>query len=165
MTNKSIISLISVCLVSMFYVGSASAKATSTYLNVKMPKECGQWHVSPRVPQHYCTHRREQIYRTFNEYVRCDGQCRVRRGSWHGLGGSADLECDSTGAVGRAMVELRTAKCGHIVFYARGRGTLVSNLQDTEHKSFILEGDAKAVNVKQGRWESQRTHRYVVSKP
>jgi hypothetical protein len=41
MHNKSIFSLISFFLLSMFYVSSASAGPT--YINIKMSKECGAW--------------------------------------------------------------------------------------------------------------------------
>jgi hypothetical protein len=41
MNNKSIFSLISFFLLSMFYVASASAGPT--YVNIKIPKECGTW--------------------------------------------------------------------------------------------------------------------------
>jgi hypothetical protein len=49
MHNKSIFSLISFFLLSMFYVSSASAAAREfIYVKVEMPKECGAWEIAPK---------------------------------------------------------------------------------------------------------------------
>jgi hypothetical protein len=50
MNHKSIISLISFFLLSMFYV--ASANAGPTYVNIKIPKVCGAWKYNASRSQH-----------------------------------------------------------------------------------------------------------------
>ena len=90
MKNKSIISLISFFFLSMFYVGSASAGPT--YLNVKMPQECGFWKVAPGA-QH----------------------CIVRGPSNGKAGKDTAFKCVG-GGNGKGGVGINTQHCGQIIF-------------------------------------------------
>jgi hypothetical protein len=90
MKYKSIISLISFLLISMFYVASASAGPT--YLNVEMPKECGTWKVSPGA-QH----------------------CSVRGPASGKAGVDTAFKCWG-GGNGKGGVGIDTQHCGRVIF-------------------------------------------------
>jgi hypothetical protein len=113
MKYKSIISTISFLLISMFYVASASAGPT--YLNVKMPKECGTWELGPNA--HYCS---------------------VRGPSSGEAGVNTSFKCVG-GGNGKGIAVLDTAHCGRIVFahhrYERA-------LAATSHNIRVIGGKA-----------------------
>jgi hypothetical protein len=89
MKNKSIISLISFFLLSMFYV--ASANAGPTYVNVEVPKECGTWKVLT-YPQH----------------------CMISGPSSGKAGKATIIKCVG-GGNGKGGVGIETQRCGVII--------------------------------------------------
>jgi hypothetical protein len=137
MKNKSIISLISVFLLSMFY--GASASAGPTYLHVEMPKKCGTWKVSLG-PQH----------------------CSVRGSSSGNRGKDVAFKCVG-GDNGKGGIGIDTQSCGTIIFSTANRPSRYSS--KTDHSSYVLKGVAQHKNVIPGTWEAHNFHIYVVCPP
>jgi hypothetical protein len=101
MNHKSIISLISLFFVSMFYVSSASAGPT--YVNIKVPTECGTWE-----------HKGHQ-------------HCPFYNGG--GVGGkTAAFRCVG-GGNGKSTTTIKTQHCGQVTvatsFYKQSHGARV----------------------------------------
>ena len=72
MNNKSIFSLISFFLLSLFFVPSASAGPT--YVNIEIPKKCGAWNYKPS-SSHHCagTGRGKRVKAGTNGTFKCVG--------------------------------------------------------------------------------------------
>jgi hypothetical protein len=119
MKNKSIISLVSFFLLSMLYVAPAIAGAT--YLNVYIPKECGNWKVAPGA-QH----------------------CIVRGRSSGEAGGDAAFKCVG-GGNGKGGVGINTQHCPQTIFshhvYAG------PSLVHTMHTIYVSKGSASCFTV------------------
>ena len=100
MQSKSIFSLISFCLISMFFVPSVSAGQmlmAKTYVNIKFPKECGTW--------------RKHAVNTHN--------CAVGPVT-RGVGGTAKFTCQLIGGEGKGQLHISTrGKCQGVVLLVK----------------------------------------------
>ena len=137
MNHKSIISLISFFLVTMFYV--APARAGWLTLNVEVPKECGAW-AAVNVQQH----------------------CFVP-GPSRGKGGKhISFECradTSRGGPGRAVLE--TDNCGIIVFITDIKGSPEAR----KYYSAPYLGNVHGAHISKRKYIQSNTHNYKVCKP
>jgi hypothetical protein len=135
MKNKSIFSLISFFLLSMFYVAPASARGL--YLNVEVPKECGAWE---DVPVH--------------------DRCFTRGPSRGKAGGKIRYECvgDITSGEGRAVLD--TAKCDRVVFI-----TLTGGIGGQAWWSGAVHGLVLPLQHSDSARATSVTHNYKLCKP
>jgi hypothetical protein len=122
MPNKSIISLISFFLLSMFYVASASGSGVYANIIVEMPKKCGAWSV-------------------------VDGmdQCRIKgsnKSYKHGKpGDDARFTCWG-GRQNKARVRIDTSYCGPITFT---HSKVKYQRRALRHTVEVIKGDARCI--------------------
>jgi hypothetical protein len=131
MKNKSIISLISFLLVSIFYVASASA--ANTYVNIKVPTECGTWkHIA-------------------------HNHCPFYNGG--GVGGkTAAFRCVG-GGNGKSTTTIKTQHCGQVTVLTKS----YSYINKTVHEARVVgTGNARKTRGHTGGMGSDNTHGFKV---
>jgi hypothetical protein len=115
MKNKPIVSAITFLLISMFYVNSASAGPT--YVNIKIPKECGKWKYDSSVSHH------------------CAG---TGKGKYVKAGTKGAFKCVG-GGNGKGNLTIVLANCPRVAWSTENNRD--AN-QRVEHKFYLLEGNA-----------------------
>jgi hypothetical protein len=136
MNNKSIITLISFIVLSMFYVAPASARAL--YLNVEVPKECGAW-----------------------EDVPVRDHCVTRGPSRGKAGKNIRYECQGDIMYGNGRAVLETGKCGTIVFIT----AIPTGPGGNAWWSGAINGKVRPLQQKDKRSVKSPTHYYTLCKP
>jgi hypothetical protein len=116
MNSKSIFSLISFFLLSMFYVAPASAGPT--YINIEVPKECGAWENAGGA--HHCWALNTN----------------------HGKAGKrASFKCSGKAGNGKGVFVITTGSCGMVVFsHASG------NESGTWHTVTVSQGEGACIS-------------------
>jgi hypothetical protein len=114
MNHKSIISLISFFLLSMFYV--ASANAGPTYINVEVPKVCGAWKYNASRSHH------------------CAG---TGKGKDVSAGTKGTFRCVG-GGNGRGNLMIEMENCPTVIWRTHSYGVLT-----TMHDVKLIKGDAR----------------------
>jgi hypothetical protein len=140
MKNKSIISLVSFFLLSMLYV--APAIAGPTYVNITIPKKCGEWKYDSSVSHH------------------CAG---TGKGKYVKAGTKGAFKCVG-GGNGKGNLTIVLANCPRATWSTENNRDANSRV---EHKFYLLEGRASQTWSDQRRSGGQwyNTKNWVILEP
>ena len=133
MKNKPIVSAITFLLISMFYVNSASAGPT--YVNIKIPKECGKWKYDSSVSHH------------------CAG---TGKGKYVKAGTKGAFKCVGGGnGKGNLMIEM--ANCPTVIWGTHNQDMPSIYGKTTTHRMKLLKGKAERAKRYNGNYYKDNT--------